>query len=82
MPMDSLMPSIDSNDKWWFNVRRIGKQTKLSILPRRCFLSNKHIWFKKCVVITSMVTGPGDPIFRTFWCDPRQFFLYEISKGN
>lgn len=28
-------------DRWMFNNRRIGKQTKLSIWPRRCYLSGK-----------------------------------------
>ena len=67
-------------DRWMFNNRRIGKQTKLSIWPRRCYLSGKSIWFKKSVRVTSMVTGPGDPVFQDYWCDPHEFLIYEMKR--
>lgn len=77
MPMDSIQQSPPSED-WAFKHRRIGKENKISLLPRRCFLSGKKIWFKKCVVITSMITGPGDTIFDEYWCDSKEFFLNEF----
>lgn len=75
--MDSVQQSPPS-ENWAFNKRRIGKENKISLRPRKCFLSGKDIWFKKCVVVTSMVTGPGDPLFETYWCDAKEFFLNEF----
>ena len=68
-----------SNSEWMFANRRIGKTHKISFIPRRCFLSDKKLWFKKCTVITSMITGPGEPVFEYFWCDRKEFLLNEIK---
>jgi hypothetical protein len=70
-----------STDYWMFNNRRIGKTQKRSLLPRRCYLTGKRLWFKNCQVVTSMITGPGTPIFETYWCDRNEFLLYEIKKA-
>jgi hypothetical protein len=69
-----------SNNKWMFDKRRIGHQQKFCLWPRRCFLSGKTLWFKQCDVITSMITGPGDQLFETFWCDPKEFLLNELKR--
>ena len=63
-----------------FNNRRIHQIQKLSLLPRRCYLSSKRIWLKRCEVVTSMVTGPGDPVYETYWCDPKEFLLNELRR--
>ncbi len=73
MPQDTLM-----ND---FRRRRIGKTVKRCLIPRRCFLSGKQVWLQKCVVVTTMLTGPGDVIFTDYWCDQKEYFLDEI-KGK
>lgn len=70
---------VDMN-MYMFYQRRIGKRTKFSFLPRRCYLSNKPLWFKKSVVVTSMVTGPGKPVFETYWCDPKEFFIDQFRR--
>jgi hypothetical protein len=62
-----------------FKHRRIGKRKRYSLKPRKCYLSGKHLWLKQCVVVTSMITGPGAPMFEDFWCDPKEFFLDEIK---
>jgi len=77
MPLDQVQQSPPS-ENWAFKNRRIGKENKLCLRPRKCFLSNKNIWLKKCVVITSMVTGPGEPLFESYWCDSKEFFLNEF----
>ena len=63
-----------------FNNRRIKVTQKRSLLPRKCFLSDKPLWFKKCEVVSTMLTGPGDPIFEDFWCDPKEFLLHELKR--
>ncbi len=73
MPQDTLM-----ND---FRRRRTGKTVKHCLIPRRCFLSGKQVWLQKCVVVTTMLTGPGDVIFTDYWCDQKEYFLDEI-KGK
>jgi len=67
-------------DQWMFNKRRIHQEQKLSLLPRQCYLSGKYIWFKRCEVVTSMVTGPGEACFETYWCDPKEFLLHELKR--
>jgi hypothetical protein len=69
-----------SDNEWMFVKRRIGKQYKISLLPRKCFLSGRSIWFKRSIVTTSMITGPGDPVIETFWCDPTEFLMFEIKR--
>jgi hypothetical protein len=27
-----------------------------------------------------MVTGPGEPLFETYWCDPKEFLLNELKR--
>jgi hypothetical protein len=63
-----------------FNNRRLGHQQKRSLLPRRCYLSNKLLWFKRCEVVHCMITGPGEPMFETYWCDPKEFLLNELKR--
>ena len=67
-------------DGWMFNKRRIHQEQKLSLLPRRCYLSSKTLWFKRCEVVTSMVTGPGEPVWETYWCDRNEFLLHELRR--
>lgn len=75
------IPMMGSTDHWMFNNRRFARKKKISLRPRKCYLSNKSLWFKECVVIYCMVTGPGDPVYESFWCDPKELFLYEIKNG-
>jgi len=70
----------ESTDQWMFNHRRTGHQQKRSFLPRRCHLSNKVLWFKQCEVVHCMITGSGDPVFETYWCDPKEFLLNELKR--
>lgn len=64
-----------------FHNRRIKQTNKRSLLPRRCYLTDKNLWFKRCIVVTSMITGPGDPVYETYWCDAKAFLLQEIKRG-
>jgi len=80
MPIPELVSTANRYD-WLFYDRRVGTQRKFSWLPRRCYLSGKSLFLKKSVVVTGMVTGPGDIDFESFWCDSKEFFLNEI-KGR
>jgi hypothetical protein len=71
---------LESMNYYMFNNRRIEQKQKRSLLPRRCFLSNKKIWLKKCEVVVCMVTGPGEPVWETYWCDRNEFLLHELRR--
>lgn len=59
----------------------IGWEQKWSLWPRKCFYSNKSLWFKRAYKGTSMLTGPGEPIFEYRWVDSKQFLFLKI-KGE
>ena len=79
MPMDSLMWGETADEA--FKRRCIGWELKYSLLPRRCYYTGKILWFKLAYQGTSMLTGPGDPIFEFRWCD-RQEYLFLKIKGT
>ena len=76
MPLDNLMWADEM-----FKSRCLGWELKFSLLPRRCFYSNKLIWFKLGYLGTAMVTGPGTPVFEPRWIDRNEFLVYRI-KGT
>lgn len=73
------IPFMDDDD--WFDRHCIGWEQKLSVWPRRCYYSNKLLWFKQAYMGTSVLTGPGDPIFEYRWVDPKQYLFLKI-KGD
>lgn len=77
MPLDSVMWETENAA---FKRRCIGWQLKFSILPRRCYYTGKYLWFKLAYKGTSMLTGPGEPIFEYRWCE-RQEYLFLKIKG-
>jgi len=67
-------------DMYMFRECRMHHLQKRSLLPRRCYISEKPLWFKRCVVVESMIAGPADPVYQTFWCDRQKFLLYELKR--
>jgi len=80
IPFEKPHPQDYDTDIYMFREKRIRQTQKRSLLPRRCYISGKPLWFKRCEVVTSMVTGPGASVFETFWCDPQEFLLYELKR--
>jgi len=74
MPLDN---SFDDS----FKRLCIGWELKFSLLPRKCFYTSKSLWLKKAYKGTSMLTGPGDPIFDHRWVDCKEYILLQI-KGT
>lgn len=62
-----------------FIRRCIGWEQQISFLPRKCFYSNKSLWLKRAYKGTSMLTGPGDPIFDYRWVDRKEYLLLQIG---
>lgn len=76
MPLDSLM--WESPDEA-FKRRCIGWELQFSLWPRRCYYTGKYLWLKRAYVGTSMLTGPGEPIFEYRWCDRREYLFLKIK---
>ena len=79
MPMDNLMWQETADQA--FKRRCIGWDLQFSLLPRRCHYTKKFLWFKFAYIGTSMLTGPGEPIFEYRWCDKKEYLFLKI-KGT
>lgn len=75
--MDTLM-NYSLED---FNRRCIGWQLKFIVWPRRCYFTGKLLWMKLAYQGTSMLTGPGEPIFDFMWVE-RKEWLFQRIKGS
>lgn len=76
MPMDSIMWSDET-----FKRRCIGWKLKYILWPRRCYYTGKRLWFTLAYEGVAMITGPGDPVFETRWCEQREYLFLKI-KGT
>jgi hypothetical protein len=63
-----------------FERHCIGTQYRFAWLPKRCYLSNKIIWFTCGYKQTAMYTGPGDPVFECRWYDKMYFIVDRLRK--
>jgi hypothetical protein len=78
MPLDSLGYRPESSDEA-FKRRCIGWEKKYTIFPRKCAYTDKIIWLKTAYFGTSMLTGPGEPIFEHRWVHPKDFLFLKIK---
>jgi hypothetical protein len=62
-----------------FIRRCVGWEVQRSILPRRCYYTNKSLWFRRAYKGTSVLTGPGDPIFDYRWVDAKEYLFLKIK---
>jgi hypothetical protein len=62
-----------------FKRRCVGTEYKLAVLPKRCHLSNKLIWFNFGYKQTAIWTGPGDDIFEHRWYNKDEFIIAKIK---
>ncbi len=63
-----------------FYYRCIGFELVFVILPKRCFISEKLIWFEHAYRGTVVYTGPGDPILESFYHKKEEHLLWLIKK--
>lgn len=70
------IPFMDNDH---FKRRCIESKIKFSVLPRKCFYTNKSIWFKRAYRMTAMITGPGEPIFEDRWVDSKEYIFLKIK---
>ena len=62
-----------------FKRRCIGTELKFTFVPRRCHFTGRILWLEHAYQQTSMLTGPGDPIFDYRWYDKDEFLLAKIK---
>jgi hypothetical protein len=62
-----------------FIRRCIGWELRWSFLPRKCFYTKRLLWCKRAYMGTSMLTGPGDPIFDYRWVDQKEYIFLKIK---
>jgi hypothetical protein len=72
MPLDNIM------DHAW-KRKCIGWELKFSVVPRRCYFSNKLIWLRYGYRGAAMWTGPGEPVFDIRWVDRNEYLLAKIK---
>ena len=62
-----------------FIRRCVGWELCWSFLPRKCFYTKRLLWFKRAYIGTSILTGPGDPIFDYRWVDQKEYLILKIK---
>jgi hypothetical protein len=78
MPMDSPTQSPPSED-WGLN-RASGWHLHFCLRPRKCFLTDRKLWFKLCYKGTRMITGPGEPVFVDYYIDKFEFIIWNLKR--
>jgi hypothetical protein len=69
----------DGVDSW--DIYAISTELKFMFWPRRCYFSNKLLWFVFAYRKTAMWTGPGDPVFEYRFYDKNEYLVNRI-KGT
>jgi hypothetical protein len=62
-----------------FIRRCVGWELRWSFLPRKCFYTKRLLWFNRAYMGTSILTGPGDPIFDYRWVDQKEYLILKIK---
>lgn len=63
-----------------FNARCLGWDREFSWRPRRCYRSQRWIWFEYGYVGTAIFTGPGEPVFEHRWHHSDEHLLWILSR--
>jgi len=79
MGKKSMSRWLEDDDMCSFYRRAVWKE-KFAFFPHRCELTNKILWFKKCILGTAMYTGPGDPVYAYHWRDIKEHTLWLLKN--
>ena len=55
---------------------------KFALLPKKCDLTGKTIWFKIAYKGTAVWTGPGAPIQEDKWHGKLEHLVWQIKRGG
>jgi len=62
-----------------FEDRAVWRE-KFALLPKRCDLTGKIIWFKTAYKGTALWTGPGEPIYEDRWHDKDEHLVWSLKR--
>jgi hypothetical protein len=68
-----------SRDRWTPYNRPAVWTEKFAFLPQRCELSNKRLWFKRCMVSTVSWLNPGYTTREYIWRDMKEHTLWLLK---
>jgi hypothetical protein len=54
---------------------------KLCLLPRKCELSGRDLWFKKARVARRVYEGPGGTVVENKWYDETELVTFMLEHG-
>jgi hypothetical protein len=72
------MHSYKTHEKRWWSMATW--RLKFSLLPRRCALSGRLLWFRWAYHGSLLWTGPGEPVEEIRWHDPDEHLLWRLCE--
>jgi len=66
----------------WVFLRRAKWKETFAILPHRCRISKRLIWFKKAYKGVATYTGPGTPVTETHWHETGEHIKWLLTRDN
>jgi hypothetical protein len=64
---------------FYWSLPRASWEKKFVIFPRTCSYTKKRIWFEYAYKGTVMITGPGDPVYNTYWVSTQSYILLALK---
>lgn len=77
MPIPEHIGPDQYNDKSFLSRSEI-KLTR-SLVPRRCHISRKWMWFTHAYCADYIISGPGDPAIWTRWYSREEMLVLKLK---
>lgn len=73
----SYRGSDDMNDATW--LKRAYTKLVFCVWPRRCFITDKLLWFTYAYRATRAFSGVADTIYEDRWYDKNEFLILRLK---
>jgi hypothetical protein len=70
---------LDGMQSYYYKHRIVGRKLKFALIPRRCYVTKRIIWLESAYCVTSMTTGPGEPLFEYYWFDKDEYLIARLK---
>lgn len=68
---------------WKINQCRLSVEPAFALIPHRCLLTEKWLWFRQCYVVTTILATPMEsPVIEKFWIEAGEFILHELKHSK
>jgi hypothetical protein len=67
------------DDQWSLYNRTTQWKLVFSLLPRRCKITNRRLWFEWCYCGFTFITGPGDPVEEYVYLAKETFIVERLA---